>query len=331
MAVRPARGAPGPRLLPVSMLPTRAGWTLAAMTAAAFGAARTTGSGWAMVVVALAGAALLHGLVAPALRIGGVRRVTCSLPPTWVAGQPQQFEITVPRSLRGACVRALEPATPWVRVQSAGRGRVGGRFPARGVFDRVVIEARCAAPLGLVRWTATRTIDVGYAVEVGPLPADVVLPEALSSNAHAPEDGTWPRPGGDVVSSVREYVPGDPARLVHWPTSARHEGLVVKQLERPRLPTITIVLDLHDAQDVVEAAAARAAGYAIAALRAGAPVRVVTAERGGVADREVMGPMDVAGRLARAIAGPTGPRGPTAGFVLVVSGAGDHLEGGGSG
>lgn len=326
MADGPARGRRRLRALPVSMFPTQAGWTLAAMTGAAFGASRTTGAGWAMVVVALAGATLLHGFIAPALHIRGARAVACSLSPSWVAGHPQHVELSMPRALRGARVRLLVPETSWVRVEVAGRGRVVARFAGRGVFDRVVLEAHCAAPLGLVRWRATRTIALEHAVDVGPRPAEVAPPEALLSDLHAPGGGSWARPGGDIVSSLREYVPGDPARLVHWAASARHEGLMVKQLEQPRLPTLTIVTDLRGAADAAEAAAERAAGYALVALNAGVPVRLVTSQRSGMVDGAVSGPVDVARRLARATAGPVSRRAGTEGFVLLVSCAGDTLE-----
>ena len=49
----------------------------------------------------------------------------------------------------------------------------------------------------------------------------------------APSEHSGPRGRADVVRAVRPYVAGDPARLVHWPTSARRGELVVREHDPP--------------------------------------------------------------------------------------------------
>ena len=39
--------------------------------------------------------------------------------------------------------------------------------------------------------------------------------------------------GSDAVRAVRPYVPGDAARLVHWPTSARRGDARVREHDPP--------------------------------------------------------------------------------------------------
>jgi uncharacterized protein (DUF58 family) len=112
------------------------------------------------------------------------------------------------------------------------------------------------------------------------------------------------------VRGVREYVPGDPARLVHWPTSARHGSLVVKELDDPASRRLAIVVDLRGGADAkVEAAASRAAGLANRALREGLAVVLATAEVDGRHVAAVKTRLDVSRRMARAISAPP-PQGP---------------------
>jgi len=71
-------------------------------------------------------------------------------------------------------------------------------------------------------------------------------------------------PGGRVIrrrsvditphaSGVRPYVPGDPMRRIHWPTTARRGQLVVKEFEQDPQAEVWIFLD---AQKTVQAEAA---------------------------------------------------------------------------
>jgi uncharacterized protein (DUF58 family) len=68
-------------------------------------------------------------------------------------------------------------------------------------------------------------------------------------------------PGGHVIrrkslditphaSGVREYVPGDPIKRIHWPTTARRGQLVVKEFEQDPHAEVWLFMD---AQHVVHA------------------------------------------------------------------------------
>lgn len=45
------------------------------------------------------------------------------------------------------------------------------------------------------------------------------------------------------AAGVREYVPGDPLKRIHWPSSARKQMLIVKEFERDPLAEVWIFLD----------------------------------------------------------------------------------------
>lgn len=49
--------------------------------------------------------------------------------------------------------------------------------------------------------------------------------------------------GGDDFFTLREYQDGDDLRRVHWPTSARRETLMIKQLEMPWQSRALVLLD----------------------------------------------------------------------------------------
>ncbi len=77
--------------------------------------------------------------------------------------------------------------------------------------------------------------------------------------------------------SMREYVPGDDPRLVHWPTTARTGTLMIRENVEVRRPEFTVVVDatagIGTADDFEEAVDV-AASLAVHALRSGLDVVV---------------------------------------------------------
>jgi uncharacterized protein (DUF58 family) len=54
---------------------------------------------------------------------------------------------------------------------------------------------------------------------------------------------TFAPTGGDEFFTLREYQTGDDLRKVHWPSSAKRDDLIVKQLDNPWQPRALIFLD----------------------------------------------------------------------------------------
>ena len=72
--------------------------------------------------------------------------------------------------------------------------------------------------------------------------------------------------------SLRNYVPGDDLRRVHWKQSARSEELKIKQTDPEAVQRVAILLDVateHHTPDSFEAAVSAAASFALSAERAG--------------------------------------------------------------
>lgn len=53
------------------------------------------------------------------------------------------------------------------------------------------------------------------------------------------------RDGSDQFHSLREYVVGDPIKMVHWPTSARVGTLMVRRMVEATVPRLLLVLDVN--------------------------------------------------------------------------------------
>ncbi|MGP4104421.1 DUF58 domain-containing protein [Nonomuraea sp. KM90] len=130
-----------------------------------------------------------------------------------------------------------------------------------------------ADPFGLTR----RVREYGLPATLLVRPRTVALPVPPSGKAHHLEGPVSDNaPSGTVTfHTLREYVLGDDLRHVHWRSSARTGTLMVRQLIDASLPTTTILLDTRG---LTEPAVDAAASVAVAAARAGFPVRVLTGD-----------------------------------------------------
>jgi uncharacterized protein (DUF58 family) len=155
----------------------------------------------------------------------------------------------------------------------------------RGVLLIGPLEVRRTALAGLARSTAT----MGGTLQVRVLPR--VLPvRGLPSGirrGQAEADERAERGGTDLVA-LREYLPGDDLRRLHWATSARRGSLMVREDADPVTAHVTLLLDdraASYADDGLEEAVEVAASLAVAAANDGHPVRLLTI--GGRVDRMV--------------------------------------------
>jgi uncharacterized protein (DUF58 family) len=133
---------------------------------------------------------------------------------------------------------------------------------------------------GLAGLAATRTL-LGAAVEVRVVPR--VLPvRGLPSGVRRGQVGAEERVerGGTDLVGLREYVPGDDLRRLHWATSARTGTLMVREDADPARPHLAVVLDDRAASypdaDAFEDAVEAAASLLTSALAAGHPVRLLS-------------------------------------------------------
>ena len=278
--------------------------------------------------------ALVLGIVWPlvTVRIIGVRVTAAST--DLVVGRLGTLELELTGRASGLAISATGSGTSVVDVVSPGPISIPFSVGRRGAYSQVRIDIASDAPFGVLQARRTRTVEVPHLLLVGPVeqPCDV-HPAELPAELMEPVP-TGAGAAGDVVRSVRPYVVGDPAHLVHWPTTARTGTLVVRELEPPAARGIAIVVELgaagavedsavqHSAVDdaAVERCAAQAAGAARAARERGARVVLCTAEATGpvVADA----PDELSAQRRLALAGPGRPAPAPAGWpVLHLSAA----------
>jgi len=123
-------------------------------------------------------------------------------------------------------------------------------------------------------WTAS--------VEVFVHPRTVNLPGRQTGFVHDLEGHTTQKLSNSDMSfhALREYVPGDDRRHIHWRSSARTGDLMVRQFEETRQSRIAIAIDLSDqsyaGEDEFEDAVSVAASFVQQSFREENPVALAT-------------------------------------------------------
>lgn len=149
----------------------------------------------------------------------------------------------------------------------------------RGLLELGPLSVTLEDPFGLSRTTTpaappTEVIVYPHVDVVAPLPhtSDHDLLSGMRRR------NTLGRTGEELYA-LRPYVMGDDLRRVHWPSTARHDELMVRQHELPWQGRATVVLDVRahgHAGNSFEVAVSAAAGVLSAAARRSDMVRVLT-------------------------------------------------------
>ncbi len=271
-----------------------------------------------MVIVWSAVLALL--LVGVSWPLVAVRRieVRATSPRDATVGDQVRLDIETSGSGSTSEIRVLDPTGPWHRCPVGTGGELSHLAEHRGVFQVVRLEVRVTAPLGLLAAHRVHNVELPAPVEVAPRPLQVNWQPTAAPIEEGSRLLTPGAPGGDLVRAVRPYVTGDPARLVHWPSSARTGTIVVREMEPPTPLAQALVLDLRDLSVDVERAASYAYGAARAVLASGGQLVLCTCEATGPVSALVATQRDAGRRLARAVVGPPGE--PPPGWPLVEIG-----------
>lgn len=153
------------------------------------------------------------------------------------------------------------PGCPWVEVvnESPLPGAGGSRLLARLRFGeqrfytgRTLLTRRGAFPLGPTRLVTYDPFGI-FQVEKR-FPAEqtlLVLPmtfpiDETTSSAFLPPPRPFLVRAADITphaAGVREYMPGDPPRRIHWPGTARRGQLMVKEFEQEPQADLWLFLD----------------------------------------------------------------------------------------
>jgi len=257
-----------------SLRPTPEGLACLVLAGFLFLLATNLMAGWLFFLVAFLVALLLVGGVT-ALR--GVRhlRVEVGPVPPAVEGGMVALPVLVQssRTLRFVRLAAVvggqrgETFLPVVERGTKRQSPVRLAAPARGVY--ALGEIRLISPGLIGMFRAERRLPARAEVVVRPRYQVVNdLPVGVSDNggAEVPQHRR-----GYELFGIREYLPGDPARHIHWRSSARHRRLLVKEFEEPAAPILALVVDAERGQPPadLDAAARAAASITWTALQRG--------------------------------------------------------------
>jgi uncharacterized protein (DUF58 family) len=157
-----------------------------------------------------------------------------------------------------------------------------GQFKQRGLFTFGPVELRYGDPFGL--FARTLRIAGSRSVVVYPVIRPVGALEAL-----APSTAGNEQPRGRVLdippnaTTIREYVPNDSVKRIHWASSARLGRLMSRSFETREGGDAWIILDLQSSvhageapESTLEYAMSLAASITDAALRRGGAIGLVT-------------------------------------------------------
>lgn len=263
------------------------------------------GSAAAILVVLSLAVTVIVGVAWPTIAVRRCR-VEARTGPDGTVGQATPLTVTTTGDVADLEARVLDPEGPWFRPVDGVAVDVDHVAERRGLFDHVRVEVRTAAPLGLFSARRVHLVAMPSPIAVAPVPLAVDWrpgPAPLDGRVQAAARTV---PSGDLVRSVRPYATGDPARLVHWPSTARTGALVVRELEPPSPLGQVVVLDLTGLGDRAEEAAAYALGACLAVLDAGGTLVLCTHEASGPVAAETPSRLAARRRIAAALPGRPG-------------------------
>jgi uncharacterized protein (DUF58 family) len=172
----------------------------------------------------------------------------------------------------------VEAHIPLLRADAEHREHITIAATRRGVIPVGPMTISRGDPLGILRreqaWPEVQTIYVH--------PVTTPIPSTSAGLMRDLEGAATSK----IVDSdlafhaIRDYLPGDSRRHVHWKSTAKTGQLMVRQYEETRRSRIAVVLDLDAARytsdDEFELAVSAAASLALQAVRDGREVLITT-------------------------------------------------------
>ena len=166
------------------------------------------------------------------------------------------------------------------------------QFHKRGVYRVKACEIAAIDPLGVSAFAGRVACD-GELV-VYPVPKEMPLIPISGAERHGLQERTRVALRGSSVDpdGIREYMPGDPLRHIHWRQTARTGKLNVIEFEEPQTSNLVILLDLlrgtefgKGRETTLEDGVRMAAAMAQSAVRQGASIRLLVPQDGFGAKR----------------------------------------------
>jgi uncharacterized protein (DUF58 family) len=260
-------------------------------------------SGWLFVLSSLLLGAVLSGVILPLRMVRGLT-VTRRAPAEGFVGEDVPVDLVLATRGRGfkASITVRDPhvapATVFVPSLRPGQTVTAStlrRASRRGVVDGAPVEIASSAPFGVAE--ARRRIPAGGSTVIYPRVVPVPSLAFLGSPRAAGEQAvrTAARGSGQDFHGVREYQRGDSLRHVHWPSTARHGSLIVREFEPERPAGLVVMIDTwadagepeHE-ETALDLCCSSAGSIALAAMASGHEVSVGAARDRAIAPPERM-------------------------------------------
>ena len=163
-----------------------------------------------------------------------------AIPTRVVRGDAAQVRIAV--ALRGSArwVRAVDSST-FTRMNLPGAGELCWPIDTRrrGRYRCGPDHLAFADPLGLRRSVLAKREQT----EVLIVPRVTAMPQ-VAAGSRMLEGSHDERAGSEQFVALRDYVVGDPRKLIHWRASAHAGNLLVRRTVDVTVPTVLVVLDV---------------------------------------------------------------------------------------
>jgi uncharacterized protein (DUF58 family) len=276
--------------------PTHSGWVLAGIAICFFGAGINTMAGWLYVISGVSFALLIVAAVLPQRSLVGLVVKRRFINPVSAAD-----ELTVELEIRNHTKQPVQllqvedilpivlgkpVQQPIETIQSQGSYNWVYNHPTvrRGVYRWQTVELATGTPLGLF-WCRRQHECAAKAIvypTVLPLTNCRLVDEIGQDdrNSSDPRGKPFQTAIAGLTRSLRPYRTGDPIRLIHWRSSARHGELRIRELEKvTNGQNIIIALDsaANWEEDHFEEAVIAAASLYIYAQRQQIQVQLWTA------------------------------------------------------
>ena len=153
-------------------------------------------------------------------------------------------------------------------------------FPVRGVYPISGLIVESIFPFGLIK--VSRKLDQSGVITVVPAVYDCLPPVASGFEPMTGGlfTGKYKSSSGSEFAGVREYNSDDPIRSIHWKSSAKGRGLMVKEFNEELSGRITIIIDCSttpkvNGETVLDRAVRAAGSITLAALDIGHHVDII--------------------------------------------------------
>jgi len=275
---------------PRVLRPTRAGWCFFAITFGVGFAALNTGNNLLYLVLSLMLAFLVLSGVLSESALRGIQ-IDRHLPREIFAGSANPvvleihnrqhrvaaFAIVVEDSLAGADGRRPAGRCFALRVGPAASEtrRYAFKPERRGAVRFSGFRVSTRFPFGL--FVKSLELEAVQPAWVYPAVRPLVMPPRLASTETEGSGTSRELGAGAVVSGLREFTRGDPARRIHWKSSLRRGALLVGEIDDEREAEIEVLLRTGpDLRGDFERRVSWAASEAVCHLEAGLRVALRT-------------------------------------------------------